>query len=883
VEVYAREDDLEALNAFLARVAEGPGALVLDGEPGIGKTTLWEAGVDAARAREYVVLASRPAGGEVQLSYAALGDLLEEVLPETLEELPVPRRRALEVALLLEDPRGRSPDQRGVGLALLGALRALAADRPVLVAIDDVQWLDAPTAAVLEFAVRRLRRESVGVLVAGRDVSGLSLGQSLPVERVRVGPLNEGAIHRVVRSHLGIALSRPDLLRVQDASGGNPFYALELARALGGTGGAHDALLARVASLPDDQRELLLVSSLLSNPTVSDVRAVVPDADARLEAAVDAGLLERHGDRIRFAHALLADAVSSHEGEERRRRVHERLAEVEDEPEARARHLALATDGQDAEVAAALDQAAQSALARGAPSAAAELLELALERTPPGPDVNVTRGKLALAEAHFSSGAIARANRVLRELLAELPPGDERADVLVRLASGSPDLEAALALAEQALDVVEDDEVVRSRVHLLLAQAWPLRGMVAALEDARLALDHAERSGDRRLIVDVLARLTLWELWAGVDPSDLLDRAVELEEPDDALLSYRSPRMPLALLRMYQGRLDDARALFETLLAEAGAFGDEIAALGVRGRLVDVALRAGAWADASAQADEAYELGEQIGLEHDGGLTVYWKALVAAHLGRVDDARTLAGLGASIAASAKQENTRVMNVGLLGFLELSLGNDAAALPHLEPVLDWVESKGLGLATHPTAPYAIEALIAAGRGDDAACLVERFAQEARTIDSPWGLAVAARNRALLASTPDALEPPDERWPFERARDLLVLGRLQRRARQKAAAKESLGQARALFDELPAPLWSERAGEELARIGLRRASPDGLTESERRVAELAASGLTNREVAAQLFMSPKTVEANISRVYRKLGINSRAQLGARLGQM
>jgi DNA-binding CsgD family transcriptional regulator len=630
-------------------------------------------------------------------------------------------------------------------------------------------------------------------------------------------------------------------------------------------------------------RELLLVVALLSDPTASRLRTVVPDADARLEAAVDAELLERHGDRIRFAHALLASAVSEHEGAERRRDVHRRLAGVEDDSEARARHLALATEGHDADVAAALDQAAHDALARGAPSAAAELLELAIERTPPGPDVDLTGGKLALADAHFSSGAIGRANAVLRELFDELPPGDERADVLIRLANGSPDLEAALELAERALLEVEEDDVVRSRVHLLLGQAWPLRGMVAALEDGRLALDHAERAGDRRLVVDVLARLTLWELWAGRDPTELLARALELEEPQDALLSYRSPRMPLALLRMYQGRVDEARELFETLLAEALAFGDEIAALAVRGRLVDVGLRAGDWTKASAQADEAYELGEQIGLEHDGGLTAYSKAIVAAHLGRVDEARSLAELGASLAAAAKQENTRVTSIGVLGFLELSLGNDAGALPHLESLLEWIDSRGLGLATQPLAPYAIEALVAAGRVDEASRLVDRLEAEAQTIDSAWAEAVATRSRALLASTPEPLERPDERWPFERARTLLVLGRLQRRGKQKSAAKQSLELARSIFDALPAPLWSERAAEELARIGLRRTSPDGLTESERRVAELAANGLTNREVAAQLFMSPKTVEANISRIYRKLGINSRAQLGARLAQM
>jgi DNA-binding CsgD family transcriptional regulator len=882
VEVFAREHDLESLNAFLGRAAVGSCAFVLEGEPGIGKTTLWQAAVDAARERDSVVLACRPAGSEAQLSYAALGDLLDDVLDDVLADLPEPRRRALEIALLLEDPGGRAPDQRGVGLALLGGLRALASSAPVVVAIDDAHWLDAPTAAVLEFALRRLRGEPVGVLVAGKNTVALDFGP-LPVERVRVGPLSEAAIHRIVRAQLGVSLTRPVLVRVHEASGGNPFYALELARSLEGEVGAQDALRARVASLPEEVRELLLVVALLSNPTRERLRAVVPELDARLDAALAAELLEQRDDRIRFTHALLADAVSSHEGDARTRDVHLRLADVETDPEARARHLALATDAQDVEVAAALDQAAQSALARGAPSAAAELLELAIERTPPGEGADLRAGKIAVAQAHFRSGAIARANAVLQELVDELPPGDERADVLVRLAGGSPDLATVLELAERAHDEVGDDDVVNSRVHLLLGQTWPLRGMVAALEDGRLALDHAERSGDRRLIVDVLARLTLWELWAGKDPSELLQRAVALERPEDELLSYRSPRLALALLRMQQGRLDEAQTLLETLLAEALGAGDELAALGVRGRLVDVALRAGDWRDAEAHAAEAYELAEQIGLEHDAGLTVYWKALVAAHLGDADEARALAETGVALAAAAKQENTRVLHLGVLGFLELSLGNDAAALPHLRPLLDWLESKGLGLATHPAAPYALEALLAAGRGEEATPLIAQFAGEAKAIGGEWGTAIAARLDALATSSADALATVEPPSPFERGRTLLVLGRLQRRAKQKAAAKESLERARAIFDELPAPLWSQRATDELARVGLRRASPDDLTESERRVAELAAAGLTNREVAAQLFMSPKTVEANISRVYRKLGIRSRAQLGARLAQM
>jgi DNA-binding CsgD family transcriptional regulator len=897
-EILGRGRELEALESFVDDLAHGSAALVLEGDPGIGKTTLWNAAVAAAREREFRVLSCRPAGSEVQLSYAALGDLLDGLEEEALGALPSPQRRALEVALLLEDSPGPAPNRRAIALAVLGLLRVLAGEQPVLVAVDDAQWVDGPSAAALEFALRRLGPEPVGLLAAVRgDSDAGTLQAAFPQEAcVRVGPLSMREVHRLVRSRLDLALPRPVLVRVHTESGGNPFYALELARALQSTEGVppggrlpvpdtlQDLLQERLAALPHPVREVLLPVAAMSDPTVSTVQAVIGRgrATSRLQAAASAGVLELDGERIAFTHPLLASTVYGQASADERRRVHRRLAGVVGDPEAQARHLALATASTDDDVAAALERAARLALGRGAPDAAAELLELAVGATPAEQDEDRRRRERGAAGAHFSSGAIERGTQILRGLADELPPGDERAGVLWRLATETVDLETALGLLEQARREVVADEELRCRIHLLLGTGWPLYGIDHALEHGRVALTYAEETRDRRLVVEVLARLSLSELWAGHDVSSLLDRATRLERRADGLRSLDSPRFPLAMWWMYQGRHDEARALFEELLAEGAAVGDETACLLLRGRMVDVELRAGNWREAAAHADTAFELAEQIGLEHDDGMSLYWKAFVDAHLGRRAEARAAAELGSELSRAANRENTLVMNLGVLGFLELSDGDEGAALPHLRPLLDWLERNNLALATHPIAPHALEALVGVGE-------LQRFESEARVLESPWALAVAGRCRGTLAGAAGDLGAARRalegalalhergRWPFERARTFLVLGRVQRRERRKAVPKESFEHSLEIFERLGASLWAERAREELGRVGLRRPAPGGLTASERRVAELAASGLTNREVAAQLFVSPKTVEANLARAYRKLRIHSRAELG------
>ena len=887
--IFGREAELTAIADLLARP---PAAVVIEGEPGIGKTTVWEAGVASADGR---VLSCRAAGTEVQLSFAALGDLLAPALAELLPALPPPRRRALEVALLLEDPDGPAPERRAVGLAVFDCLRLLAEEGPVLVAVDDAHWLDDETAHALTFALRRLDAEPVMVLAAVR--AGEAPAFTAEHTSIGLGPLDSAALYRLVRDRLGIALPRPLLTRVHETSGGNPFYALELARALGDrpsldagerlplSASLQALLAARLDDLPNETRKALLAAALLAQPTATAI-----GRRKALEAAAAAGVITLDGDRVSFGNPLVAAAVEARAEPDERRAMHRELAEVAGDAETRARHRALGATGPDGAVAAELDGAALAALARGAPEAGAELLALAAQLTPAAQAEERRRRLLQAADAYVTAGALAEARAVLDGLLAELGPGEERAAVLLRLGTLADDLAQAQPLLERARREASDDGLLAG-IHLALGSAWPLHGIEHALANGRTALRHAERSGDDALVVHVLARLAFWMLWAGRSPAKPLERALVHgrrpgEFPDD------SPVFALGLWQLYRGDLDDAREAFQGLADRAADAGDDVDWLALRGRLAEVELRAGRWHEALAHADAAYELAEQLGLNVDGGLSAYWKSLVEAHIGNADDARAAAAAGATVAREATEENTLVMSLGAVGYLDLSLGDDKRALANLRPLLDWLMPRQLALATHPLGPYAIEALVGVGELDEANELIDQLRREARRIQSPWALAVAARLRgtalaaaAELDAAAGALESAVARhrdWPFERARTLFELGRVRRRRKEKAAARIALEGAIEVFDALPAAVWAGRGRAELERVGLRRGPSDELTATERRVAQLAASGLKNHEVAAQLFVSPKTVEANLARAYRKLGIRSRAELGARLAQ-
>ncbi len=341
VEVIGRDEELQAAERFLDAIPLGARALVIEGEAGAGKTAIWEATLGSAAARDVIVLRARPAEAETSFSHSALGDLLRG-RHGTLARLPDPQRRALEVALVISDENGDAPDQQAVGLAALGTLRALAEEAPVVIAVDDVQWLDAPSAAVLSFAARRLRDHRVGILLALRTAGGepapLGLDRALAGDRLArmpVPPLSLGAVQRLLQTHLGDLPPRPVLHRLHELSGGNPFFALELGRALR-AGAIHlepgerlpvslETLVdARLGALSPQARRALATAAAMAQPSVALVTAVeAGDGDALTEAE-RAHIVDLRDGNVRFAHPLLASGAYAGVEARTRRELHAR-------------------------------------------------------------------------------------------------------------------------------------------------------------------------------------------------------------------------------------------------------------------------------------------------------------------------------------------------------------------------------------------------------------------------------------------------------------------------------------------------------------------------------------------------------------------------------
>jgi DNA-binding CsgD family transcriptional regulator len=900
-EIVGREEELASVHAFVGQDQSASAALVLEGEAGIGKSTLWLAGVEHARASGLRVLTSRPAEAEGGLAHVGLGDLFDEVLYEVLPALAPPQRRALEAALLIEDAPGDPVDHRAVAVAVRSVLQLLSEQEPILIAVDDVQWLDKSSSGALAFALRRLAASGIRLLLARRLAEALQpsgLEQALAPERVRrlrLGPLSVGALHRFLRDRLGTAFPRQTLLRIHERSGGNPFFALELARALDVEADPlqplpvpetlEELLRARTSGLPVSTREALAIASAVGTTSDSLLERAGVSADA-LEPALAAHVIERENGTIRFTHPLLSSIFYRDLGEERRK-LHGRIAEIVDDPLLQARHLGLSRDAPDGDVAAVLDAAATAAADRGASALAAELAEHALRVTPAeGGDASHRRA-LAAARAHHAAGEWTRARAIATDLLAETESGSLRAEALVLLAE-LESVDGAVELLEEALREAARQRALQSVIHCRLAWAKRFSG---GDEHARRALQLAEELDDDVLRERARAVQAVLGWFVGDeaapplprDPHEFATAVGGEQRVQEATLAVANTLAPMATR-------DEARALFEREHREWRDRDEPRSARALWG-LSWVEFWAGRWELAAAQAVRAYEISIQYGLEvPQDHLPI---AVIAVHRGQLELAREHSERALAL---AEEQFTGAIHppqhLAVLGLVALWSGDSsgaegwlgradrrAAELGWGEPSVRWWSSD-----------YA-ELLLELSRRDDAVRLIDIWETDAKRLGREWVLAHVTRCRGLVAAAEgsvdeaaslveQAVEQHEEVGdPFGRARALLALGIVRRRSRQKRAARDAIRAALADFEHLGAAAWVAKARAELGGIG-GRTREDGLTAAEQRVAALVAEGRTNREVAAALFLGERTVASHLTHIYAKLGVRSRTELARRL---
>jgi ATP/maltotriose-dependent transcriptional regulator MalT len=908
----SRPPEEEALSEFLDTASTAPSALLLDGEAGIGKTTVWLAGLKRARDRGFRVLSARAVNAQSMLAYAPLADLLTGMDPDTWADLPDPQRIAVDRLLRREQGADAVTDQRAVAAAFLSVVDQLADRGPLLLAIDDLQWLDPSTVHVIGFAARRLHGP-VGVLATIRiepdsddATSWLQMPRPDALHRIAVRPLPSRALHTVVSEVLDRSIPRAAMARIHQVSAGNPFYAIELARALVDSAGEllpgtlAELVRARIGSLDPAVHDVLLAAASLATPTVELVGAAVAvDHDQLielLETSERNGIIFIEGNRIRFTHPLLASGVYADASPTQRREMHRRLAGVVDELELRARHLAMASATGDPKTLEALDDAATSAQARGAPAAAAELLELAIAL---GGDTAERR--VRLAGCCFDGGDPARARAMLERAISAMQSGPLRAEALNLLAivrfTDDGYLDASHML-RRALTEDDPDAALRIRMlttfaHVLFNTGEPDEARLCAEE----AVADAEKLGVPGLLSQALGVRSMLSFLRGdgVDEPSLL-RALELEDQESFTPMVLKPSVQHALILGWTGELDTSYQRMQAIQRRCVEKGEEGDLIFIYFQVAVNRIWRGDFAEAARVTDDVTELARQLGGDFPLMLSLVLRAWLAVYGGQHDDARTAV---ADAIDASKRSGTGWhddWSLTALGFLETSLGNYDAALNALEPLLSRFDP-----SSYPTEifaasflPDAVEALTALGRVDEAEPLVDALERNGRRSNRAWMLAVGARCRAMVQaargdveaavqSAQHALTEHDRLpMPFERARTQLLLGQHTRRERSESTAV--LRDALSVFERLGTELWANRARTELAgrRIKAPAGQKDALTVAELQVAELAASGMTNRDVAAKLFISSKTVEAALARVYRKLDIGSRAELARRLGK-
>ena len=902
---------------FAQEVRDSPAALAIQGEAGAGKSTLWRAGLEAAAAAGHRLLRSEPSASETDLSFAGLADLLSGVLPRVAAQIPVPQREALEIALLLRPAGDEPPTAHAIGLALLTALRACVSSGPVVVAVDDVQWLDEASLDALAFALRRVTSGPLSLLVAARAEAAadpLAAGAppphewqgllaTLPVaEVIDLVPLDMWQIQNLLPPDVTAAQAR----QVARQSRGNPFWAIQIAASLDSAESPVPQLARTLTSrlsrsLSPEAAEALAVVAAAGRITVTEALAVLDhleDPAAALDAAVLAGVVIETEGRLSAAHPLIGAAAVESLPPGRRARLYRRLAEAASGAERYAHFAALAAGpGPDHAVADALDAAAVAAHARGANAAAGQFAAQAALFTPESDEVALVRRRVRAGEMLFLAGDVERSLEHLELLDTDrLPAADlERALPLLLdmtdLVHGSA---AATPILIRAVAAAGDDP--RRRALVLALASDVVYGIPGGRRDAALeAIRCAEAAGGTAdaALHRALVNLFLAKVIAAQElDTKLLDRAVSLEASLPPGLLHDSADGCRWWSR-YAEDLDSARAWLRPCIAQAQEAGNDFALTTFLSYLAETEVLAGDYPAAAA----AVQAGEAAAAWHDWPPNPWHveprcELLIAA--GDLDGAVALADEKLPDDAAAAIV-ARFMGACLRGKVSCWRGDHAATVRHLELAAqcadqcDWVDP---GVRSFLDIPLA-EAYVAVGHPGDARRISAWLRELGERLGRPTLTGDANRIDALAAAAAGDLDSAAESaqaavaahgsspLPLELARSLLVLGQVERRRKARRQSRDALRRAHELAAEMGhRPLLAE-IERELPRVAAARSGSE-LTATERRVADLIAAGATNRDAAAALFVSVRTIETHVASIYRKLGVRTRAELARRRPQ-
>lgn len=887
--LLGRERERARLAAVLEAARRGQtGTLVIIGEPGIGKTALLQ---DATRlAAGMLVLRATGSEAESTLPYAGLHALLSPVL-DLVPRLDRPRQNALRAALRLDD--GDEPDVLAVRAGTLDLLVEAAATRPVLVVLEDVHWLDPPSADSIAFAARRLEGEEIAFLASSR--TGASSAFADAFDLIELGPLSREDA-RVLLGRRSDPPAPSESEQLLDLAAGNPLALLELpaavaAGALDGDAAPTDriwkAFAARVESLTAPSRLALLLAAADPDPgAVRRAGGSLGLEDGALAAAEGAGLVRVAPEGVTFRHPLVRSLVYSSAPPAERRRVHLALADaLTDEPDRdrRAWHLAAAATEPDEELAALLEKTADRAASRGGHAAAARAFERAA-RLSQHPDALSRR--LARAARHtFWSGDIARARTLADEAFAATSDAELRADALLEHAAVQPmggaagDGERLVALSAE-LEPLDPDRTTRL---LMSPVGWRLEALdVDGALELVPRLERAARLGGSWWGPRGLLTVAEAHLAAG-DSAAFSAILSELDDAETAVAAFAGDLI-------WAERYDLARRALESTLRSGREAGNLMQVIWNQACVAQLELRLGRLSDARTAAAEAITVGEAHGVARWVCIAQSALAGVQAWQGDAEACRRTATDAIAVARESCSVVDELSARAALGLLELGLGHAEEATEELAPAAErWQESSFAEPSGVAFVPELVEAFAQCGNAVAAQACLGRFRAATARSGRRWAAAAVARCDGILAPA-DGFAEPFERalsilegspLALERARTHLAYGERLRRAGRRRAARSQLRAAHEAFARVDAVPWAERAAAELRATGetVGPRSPDReaqLTPQELQIAHLVAAGKTNKEIAARLYLSPKTIESHLGKAYRKLDIHSRAEL-------